>query len=109
MDKTMHLKFMSLPLERPTRIKLSRGWITKAREIYSTSRQLCGVRGNIKAPAEALFWQPRKSLTFILTFESEQEHNPVITLTRKYDFDCNIYGIYLTGLLISAGYTAWAR
>nr|VDD57569.1 unnamed protein product [Brassica oleracea] len=73
-----------------TRIKLSRGWITKAREIYSTSMQLCGVRGNIKAPARALFWQPRKSLTFILTFESEQERNTAITLARKYAFDCNV-------------------
>nr|VDD62076.1 unnamed protein product [Brassica oleracea] len=73
-----------------TRIKLSRGWITKAREIYSTSMQLCGVRGNIKAPAKALFWQPRKSLTFTLTFESEQERNTAIALARKYAFDCNV-------------------
>ncbi|ESQ44435.1 hypothetical protein EUTSA_v10005916mg [Eutrema salsugineum] len=73
-----------------TRIKLSRGWITKAREIYSTSMQLCGVRGNIKAPAKALFWQPRKSLTFILTFESEQERNAAIALARKHAFDCNV-------------------
>ncbi|CAN7128547.1 unnamed protein product [Brassica rapa subsp. narinosa] len=73
-----------------TRIKLSRGWITKAREIYSKSMQLCGVRGNIKAPAKALFWQPRKSLTFTLTFESEQERNTSIALARKYAFDCNV-------------------
>uniref|UniRef100_A0A1J3K4M3 Stomatal closure-related actin-binding protein 3 n=1 Tax=Noccaea caerulescens TaxID=107243 RepID=A0A1J3K4M3_NOCCA len=73
-----------------TRIKLSRGWITKAREIYSTSMQLCGVRGNIKAPGKALFWQPRKCLTFILTFESEQERNAAIALSRKYAFDCNV-------------------
>ncbi|KAH0918836.1 hypothetical protein HID58_026496 [Brassica napus] len=73
-----------------TRIKLSRGWITKAREIYSTSMQLCGVRGNIKAPAKALFWQPRKSLTFTLTFESEQERNTAVALARKYAFDCNV-------------------
>ncbi|CAN8254464.1 unnamed protein product [Cochlearia groenlandica] len=73
-----------------TRIKLSRGWISKAREIYSTSMQLCGVRGDIKAPAKALFWQPRKSLNFILTFESEQERNAAIALSRKYAFDCNV-------------------
>ncbi|CAL9246152.1 unnamed protein product [Arabidopsis halleri] len=73
-----------------TRIKLSRGWITKARELYSTSMQLCGVRGNIKAPTKAVFWQPRKSLTFILTFESEQERNAAIALARKYAFDCNV-------------------
>ncbi|EOA26038.1 hypothetical protein CARUB_v10019446mg [Capsella rubella] len=73
-----------------TRIKLSRGWISKAREIYSTSMQLCGVRSNIKTPTKALFWQPRKSLSFILTFESEQERNAAIVLARKYAFDCNV-------------------
>ncbi|XP_056846822.1 stomatal closure-related actin-binding protein 3 isoform X1 [Raphanus sativus] len=73
-----------------TRIKLSRGWITKAREIYSTSMQLCGVRGNVKAPTKSLLWQPRKSLTFTLTFESEQERNTAIALARKYAFDCNV-------------------
>jgi hypothetical protein len=73
-----------------TRIKLSRGWITKARELYSTSMQLCGVRGNIKAPTKAVFWQPRKSLTFILTFESEHERNAAIALARKYAFDCSV-------------------
>ena len=52
--------------------------------------QLCGVRGNIKAPAKALFWQPRKSLTFTLTFESEQERNTAVALARKYAFDCNV-------------------
>ncbi|KAG2308299.1 hypothetical protein Bca52824_028047 [Brassica carinata] len=46
---------------RKTRIKLSQGLITKAREIYSTSMQLCGVRGNIKAPpAKALFCSGNK-------------------------------------------------
>ncbi|ESQ52803.1 hypothetical protein EUTSA_v10016526mg [Eutrema salsugineum] len=73
-----------------TRIKLSRGWITKARDIYSTSMQLCGVRGNANVPAKALFWQPRKGLTFLLTFESEQERNAAIVLSRKYAYDCNV-------------------
>ncbi|KAF8104667.1 hypothetical protein N665_0170s0042 [Sinapis alba] len=72
------------------RVKLSRGWITKAREIYSNSMQLCGVRGNANAPAKALFWQPRKGLSFLLTFESEQERNAAIALSRKYAYDCNV-------------------
>ncbi|VVB02951.1 unnamed protein product [Arabis nemorensis] len=72
------------------RIKLSRGWITKAREIYSNSMQLCGVRCNANVPAKSLFWQPRKGLTFLLTFESEQERNAAIVLSRKYAYDCNV-------------------
>lgn len=52
--------------------------------------QLCGVRGNVKAPTKSLLWQPRKSLTFTLTFESEQERNTAIALARKYAFDCNV-------------------
>ncbi|KAF7823603.1 stomatal closure-related actin-binding protein 3 isoform X2 [Senna tora] len=42
------------------RIKLCRGWITKAREIYSPSMQLCGVRSDMSNAAKALFWQARK-------------------------------------------------
>ncbi|XP_010525425.1 PREDICTED: stomatal closure-related actin-binding protein 3-like [Tarenaya hassleriana] len=72
------------------RIKLCRGWITKSREIYSTFMQLCGVRGKANAPAKALFWQPRKGLTFVLTFESEKDRNAAIVLARKYAFDCNV-------------------
>ncbi|KAJ0259428.1 Stomatal closure-related actin-binding protein 2 [Hirschfeldia incana] len=73
-----------------TRIKLSRGWITKAREIYSTSMQMCGVRDNAKVPAKTLFWQPRKGMTFLLTFETEQERNAAIVLSRKYAYDCSV-------------------
>ncbi|CAF2298394.1 unnamed protein product [Brassica napus] len=73
-----------------TRIKLSRGWITKAREIYSTSMQMCGVRDNANVPAKTLFWQPRKGLSFLLTFESEQERNAAIVLSRKYAYDCSV-------------------
>ncbi|KAJ9185028.1 hypothetical protein P3X46_004706 [Hevea brasiliensis] len=72
------------------RIKLCRGWITKAREIYSASMQLCGARADGNAAAKALFWQPRKGLSFVLTFESEQERNAAIMLARKYALDCNV-------------------
>ncbi|KAJ6870329.1 stomatal closure-related actin-binding protein 2-like [Populus alba x Populus x berolinensis] len=77
------------------RLKLCRGWITKAREIYSASMQLCGVRTNANTAARSLFWQPRKSLSFVLTFESERERNAAIMLARKYAYDCN--GVILAG------------
>ncbi|KAJ8770333.1 hypothetical protein K2173_014943 [Erythroxylum novogranatense] len=72
------------------RIKLCRGWITKAREIYSTSMQLCGVRSDGTAAAKQLFWQPRKGLSFVLTFDSDRERNAAAMLARKYAFDCNV-------------------
>nr|KYP43342.1 hypothetical protein KK1_035211 [Cajanus cajan] len=72
------------------RIKLCRGWITKAREIYSPSMQLCGVRGDAGNAAKALFWQARKGLSFVLTFESERERNVAIMIARKYALDCNV-------------------
>ncbi|XVE90741.1 hypothetical protein DITRI_Ditri20bG0101500 [Diplodiscus trichospermus] len=72
------------------RIKLCRGWITKSREIYSTSMLLCGVQGDGKAPAKSLFWQPRKGLSYVLTFESERERNAAILVARKHAFDCSV-------------------
>ncbi|XP_031378093.1 stomatal closure-related actin-binding protein 3 isoform X2 [Punica granatum] len=72
------------------RVKLSRGWITKAREIYSTSMQLCGVRSDSNVAAKGLFWQARKGLSFVLTFESERDRNAAIMLARKYALDCNV-------------------
>ncbi|KAF3948025.1 hypothetical protein CMV_025926, partial [Castanea mollissima] len=72
------------------RIKLSRGWITKARENYSSSMQLCGGRGDINNSAKALFWQARKGLSYVLTFESERDRNAAVMLARKYAFDCNV-------------------
>ncbi|XP_030463729.2 stomatal closure-related actin-binding protein 3 [Syzygium oleosum] len=73
-----------------TRIKLCRGWITKARDIYSASMQLCGVRSDNSAAAKGLFWQPRKGSSFVLTFESERDRNAAIMLARKYALDCNV-------------------
>ncbi|KAI9121085.1 hypothetical protein K1719_008118 [Acacia pycnantha] len=72
------------------RIKLSRGWITKAREIYSPSMQLCGVRSDSSNAAKALFWQARKGLSFVLTFESERDRNAAIIVARKHALDCNV-------------------
>ncbi|MED6160886.1 hypothetical protein PIB30_055488 [Stylosanthes scabra] len=72
------------------RIKLCRGWITKAREIYSPSMQLCGVRGDASNAAKTLFWQARKGLSFLLTFESERDRNAAIMVARKHALDCNV-------------------
>lgn len=72
------------------RIKLCRGWITKSREIYHPSMQLCGVRGDGNAAAKSLFWQARKGLSYTLTFESERERNTAIMIARKHALDCNV-------------------
>ncbi|XXG50630.1 hypothetical protein AAC387_Pa02g4601 [Persea americana] len=72
------------------RIKLCKGKITKAKEPYSTSMQLCGVRGGGNAVSQALFWQAKKGISFTLAFESERERNAAIMLARRFAFDCNI-------------------
>ncbi|XP_021745598.1 stomatal closure-related actin-binding protein 3-like [Chenopodium quinoa] len=73
-----------------SRIKLSRGWINKTRESYSTSMQLCGVRGGGNAASKSLFWQPRKGLSYVLTFETERDRNAAIMIARKYALDCHV-------------------
>ncbi|KAJ6807792.1 stomatal closure-related actin-binding protein 1 [Iris pallida] len=72
------------------RIKLCKGWSTKAKESYSTSMQLCGVRGGGNAAVQSLFWQARKGLSYTLAFESVRERNAAIMLARRFAFDCNI-------------------
>lgn len=72
------------------RMKLCKGWITRARESYSTSMQLCGVRGGGNSTAKAMFWQSRKGLSFVLAFESERERNAAIMLARRYALDLNV-------------------
>ncbi|XP_061991173.1 stomatal closure-related actin-binding protein 3-like isoform X1 [Rosa rugosa] len=72
------------------RMKLCRGWITKSRENYSSSMQLCGARGDVANVAKGVFWQPRKGLSFVLTFETERDRNAAILLARKYALDCNV-------------------
>ncbi|ONK78504.1 uncharacterized protein A4U43_C02F19470 [Asparagus officinalis] len=72
------------------RIKLRKGRSTKAKESYSTSMQLCGVRGGGSAAAQSLFWQARRGFSFLLAFESIRERNVAIMLARRYAFDCNI-------------------
>ncbi|XP_057480605.1 stomatal closure-related actin-binding protein 1 [Actinidia eriantha] len=72
------------------RIKLCKGKTTVAKEYYSISMQLCGIRGGGNAAAQALFWQARAGLSFVLAFESERERNAAIMLARRFAFDCNI-------------------
>ncbi|KAL4335600.1 hypothetical protein GQ457_07G043180 [Hibiscus cannabinus] len=72
------------------RMKLCKGKMTIAKEYYSSSMQLCGVRGGGNAAAQALFWQAKKGFSVVLAFESERDRNAAIMLARRFAFDCNI-------------------
>ncbi|KAK2981114.1 hypothetical protein RJ640_016283 [Escallonia rubra] len=72
------------------RMKLRKGNTTVAKEYYSTSMQLCGVRGGGNAAAQASFWQVKLGLSFVLAFESQRERNAAIMLARRFAYDCNI-------------------
>ncbi|GMH10331.1 hypothetical protein Nepgr_012172 [Nepenthes gracilis] len=72
------------------RMKLCKGKTTIAKEYYFSSMQLCGVRGGGNAAAQALFWQAKPGLSFILAFESDRDRNAAILLARRFAFDCNI-------------------
>ncbi|XP_075500690.1 stomatal closure-related actin-binding protein 1-like isoform X2 [Primulina tabacum] len=72
------------------RIKLRKGKTTMAKEYYSNSMQLCGVRGGGNAAAQAAYWQAKSGLSFVLAFESDRERNAAIMLARRFAFDCNI-------------------
>ena len=52
--------------------------------------QLCGARGDASNVAKGVFWQARKGLSFVLTFETERDRNAAILLARKYALDCNV-------------------
>ncbi|KAG8055070.1 hypothetical protein GUJ93_ZPchr0001g32630 [Zizania palustris] len=72
------------------RIKLRKGWSTKARESYSTTMKLCGSRGGGNAAAKAVFWQARKGLSYTLAFETDRDRNAAVMLARKFASNCNI-------------------
>lgn len=72
------------------RLKLSKGRTAKAKNYYSTSMQLCGVRGGGNAAAQSIFWQVQKGLSFSLAFESDRERNAAIMLARRFAIDCNV-------------------
>ncbi|KAK8514618.1 hypothetical protein V6N12_057517 [Hibiscus sabdariffa] len=56
----------------------------------SSEFNLCGTRGDANAPAKSLFWQPRKGLSYVLTFESHKERNAAIMVARKHALDCSV-------------------
>ncbi|OWM69118.1 stomatal closure-related actin-binding protein 1 [Punica granatum] len=72
------------------RMKLCKGKTTVIKEYYSNSMQLCGVRGGGNAAPQALFWQVKSGVSFVLAFESERERNAAIMLARRFAYDCNI-------------------
>jgi len=72
------------------RIKLRKGWSTKARESYSTTMKLCGSRGGGNAAARAVFWQARKGLSYTLAFETDRDRNAAIMIARKFASNCNV-------------------
>ncbi|KAK4780451.1 hypothetical protein SAY87_016557 [Trapa incisa] len=72
------------------RMKLCKGKTTIAKEYYSNTMQLCGVRGGGNAAPQALFWQVKSGTSFVLAFESERERNAAIMLARRFAYDCNI-------------------
>lgn len=57
--------------------------------------QLCGVRGGGNAAAQAVFWQVKPGLSFIIAFESERDRNAAIMLARRFAFDTNVSSMLL--------------
>ncbi|PWZ15254.1 Stomatal closure-related actin-binding protein 1 [Zea mays] len=72
------------------RMRLAKEKTVVAKEFYSSSMQLCGVRGGGDAAPQAIFWQPRKGLSFVLAFETTRERNSALMLARRFAIDCNI-------------------
>ncbi|PWZ58527.1 hypothetical protein Zm00014a_028246 [Zea mays] len=72
------------------RMRLTKGKSVVAKEFYSSSMQLCGVRGGGEAASQAMFWRPRNDLSLVLAFESTRERNTAIMLARRFAVDCNI-------------------
>ncbi|XP_066400496.1 stomatal closure-related actin-binding protein 1-like isoform X1 [Miscanthus floridulus] len=72
------------------RMRLAKEKAVVAKEFYSSSMQLCGVRGGGDAAPQAIFWQPRKDLSFVLAFETTRERNSALMLARRFAIDCNI-------------------
>lgn len=72
------------------RMRLTKGKSVVAKEFYSSSMQLCGVRGGGEAASQAMFWRPRNDLSLVLAFETTRERNTAIMLARRFAIDCNI-------------------
>ncbi|WVZ66865.1 hypothetical protein U9M48_016028 [Paspalum notatum var. saurae] len=72
------------------RMRLAKEKAVVAKEFYSSSMQLCGVRGGGDAAPQSIFWQPRKDLSFVVAFETTRERNSALMLARRFAIDCNI-------------------
>ncbi|XP_006658035.1 stomatal closure-related actin-binding protein 1 [Oryza brachyantha] len=72
------------------RMWLAKGKTVIAKEFYSSSMQLCGMRGSGDAAPQAMYWQPRRDLSLVLGFETARERNCAIILARRFAIDCNI-------------------
>ncbi|KAL1197972.1 Stomatal closure-related actin-binding protein 1 [Cardamine amara subsp. amara] len=48
------------------RIKLCKGKTVIAKEYYCSAMQLCGERGGGNAAAQALYWQGKKGVSFVI-------------------------------------------
>ncbi|CAH8352274.1 unnamed protein product [Eruca vesicaria subsp. sativa] len=72
------------------RIKLCKGKTVIAKEYYCSAMLLCGVRGGGNAAAQAVYWQAKKGVSFVVAFESERERNAAIMLARRFACDCNV-------------------
>lgn len=48
------------------------------------------MRGGGNAAAQALYWQAKKDVSFVIAFESERERNAAIMLARRFACDCNV-------------------
>lgn len=48
------------------------------------------MRGGGNAAAQALYWQAKKGVSFVVAFESERERNAAIMLARRFACDCNV-------------------
>lgn len=48
------------------------------------------MRGGGNAAAQALYWQAKKGVSFVIAFESERERNAAIMLARRFACDCNV-------------------
>ncbi|BAF22352.1 stomatal closure-related actin-binding protein 1 [Oryza sativa Japonica Group] len=72
------------------RMRLAKGKTVIAKEFYSSTMQLCGMRGGGDAAPQAMYWQPRRDLSLVLGFETARERNSAIMLARRFAIDCNI-------------------
>lgn len=72
------------------RMRLTKGKTVIAKEFYSSTMQLCGMRGGGDAAPQSMYWQPRRDLSLVLGFETARERNSAIMLARRFAIDCNI-------------------